>query len=223
MKKIISYIFVTLLLISCSKQKNQEHTLTGRLMQSCDIPAANKDAIIRFPGGGILSNPATTLEFTTDENGYFKVTHDDPFTEFSVRTSSAHSVLEVNSIPGDDNDLGDIYINPFPTNFIIKLDVNNPYSVNDTLVMHDFSSSDPFASRLIPGPFESGFLDSIVSHNYKLFPIKRSDITKEGGPRNAVTYRLRSLPAYIGNHQSVDFYIAPICSGEFAEVTLTID
>ena len=95
MKKIVSYIFVTLLLVSCSKQKNQEHTLTGRLMQSCDMPAANKDGIIYFSGGGLLNNPSITLEFTTDANGYFEVKHNEPFTEFSVRTSAAHSVLEM--------------------------------------------------------------------------------------------------------------------------------
>lgn len=190
-------------------------------MQSCDTPAANKDGLIYFSGGGLLNNPSTTLEFTTDENGYFEVKHNEPFTEFSVRTSAAHSVLEVNSIPGDDNDLGEIYINPFPTNFIIKLDVNNPYTENDTLVMLNHNSSDPFDQLLIPGPFESGFIDSVMNYSYDLFPLSWSDY--DNGPKGGIQFRLRSQPDYIGNNQHEYFNLAPICSGEFAEVTLTID
>jgi hypothetical protein len=79
MKIIISYIAISVLLVAYSKNANKQVMVTGRLMQSCDTPAANKDGIIRLPGGGILSNPSTTIEFTTDENGYFTVTHDEFF------------------------------------------------------------------------------------------------------------------------------------------------
>ena len=223
MKTIIIYICAALLIVSCSKQKNQEHTLTGRLMQSCDTPAANKDGLIYFSGGGLLNNPSTTLEFTTDENGYFEVTHNEPFTEFSVRTSAAHSVLEVNSIPGDDNNLGDVYINPFPTNFVIKLDVKNSYTENDTLFMRDFSSPDPLAEKFISGPFESGVLDSVINSFYTKFPVKLSDINSHGVPRDAVGVYIKNSSGNYSNLMSANFYHSSICSGEFAEVTIVIE
>jgi hypothetical protein len=65
-----------------------------------------------------------------------------------------------------------VYVNPFPTNFIINLDVENPYTENNTLVMADFGNPDPFAQLLIPVPFESGVLDSVVNQPYTLFPLK---------------------------------------------------
>jgi hypothetical protein len=223
MKIIISFTIVIALLVACSKNTNQQVTVTGRLMQSCDTPAANKNGLIRLPGGGILANPSKTLEFTTDENGYFTVTHNESFSDFSVRTSAAHSVLEVESLGGDKKELGEVYINPFPNKFIIKLDVNNPYTENDTLVLKDFGNSDPLAQRYIPGPFESGFLDSVVNNPYTSFPLKWHQTIEGNTPRYSVKIAFRDENGWDGNSHTEYFNIAPICSGEFAEVTLTIE
>lgn len=223
MKRLISLRAIVLLLAACTKNSNnKEVTVTGRLMQSCDTPAANKDGIIYLSGGGLLNNPSTSLEFTTDENGYFKVIHDKSFSEFSVRTSANHSVLEAN-ISGDEKELGDVYINPFPTNFVIKLDVKNPYTENDTLVLLDFSDPDPFAQQLIAGPFQSGLIDSVKNFNFNIFPLKWTEIKNNEGPRGGVQYRIRSLPDYIGSNKHKYFYHSLICSGNFAEVTLVIE
>lgn len=73
MKNLIKYIVLAVLLTACTKNNNKEVIVTGRLMQSCDTPAANKNGIIHLSGGGLLNNPSTSLEFTTDENGYFTV------------------------------------------------------------------------------------------------------------------------------------------------------
>jgi hypothetical protein len=223
MRKTISYIALIILFVACSKNENKQVTVTGRLMQSCDTPAANKDGLIRLSGGGILANPSTSLEFTTDENGYFTVTHNESFSDFSVRTSAAHSVLEVESLVGDNKELGEVYVNPFPTNFVIKLDVQNPYTENDTLVMLNHNSSDPFDQLLIPGPFETGYIDSVSNYYYSVFPITWSEYNNETGPRGGVQFRLRSQPDYIGINKHERFDHTPICSGEFAEVTLKIE
>lgn len=214
---------LAVLLTACTKNNNnKEVTITGTLMQSCETPAANRDGIIHLSGGGLLNHPSTSLEFTTNENGYFKVTHNKSFSEFSVRTSANHSVLEAN-ISGDEKEVREVYINPFPTNFVIKLDVKNPYTENDTLFMRDFSSQDPLAEKFISGPFESGVLDSVINSFYTKFPVKLSDINSHGGPRDAVGVYIKNSSGNYSDLMSANFYHTLICSGEFAEVTLVIE
>ena len=223
MKKLINYIFVVLLLVSCEKSKNKSLTIEGRLMSGCNTPAANKEGSIRTYDA--LSGPGIVLDFITDDNGYFKISHNEKgsISKFYVNVEGGSDVLRVHYYPEDHKKLGDIYINPFPTNFIISLDVQNSYTSNDTLAIRDYSSSDPFAQRLIPGPFTNGFLDSVVNDYYNLFPISRSSVTNGNTPTHSVIFYLRSLPNYIGDKQKESFSIAPICSGEFAEVELVIE
>jgi hypothetical protein len=192
-------------------------------MSGCNTPATNKEGSIRT--NDALSGPGLVLDFTTDDNGYFKINHNEKgsISKFFVNVDGASDVLRVHYYPEDHKKLGDIYINPFPTNFIIDLDVQNPYTENDTLAIRDYSSSDPFAQRLIPGPFTNGFLDSVVNDHFNLFPISWSSVTNDGTPTHSVIYYLRSLPDYIGNKQKASFSIAPICSDEFAEATLVIE
>jgi hypothetical protein len=220
MKHLLTIATLILLFTACNK--NRQITITGRLMQSCDVPAANKEALIHIDGGGITAKPIVELPFTTDENGYFEVHHDEAFSKFSVRTSAAHSVLEA-SIGEDNKALGEVYVNPFPTSFVIKLDVKNPYTEYDTLYMRDYSSSNSLAKKFIAGPFNSGVLDSVVNNFYKSFPVKLSDIDTHGGPRDGVGISIKKSTGDYSNLISEYFYHTPICSGEFAEVTLTIE
>ncbi|MGM0480164.1 MAG: hypothetical protein ACQERC_13155 [Bacteroidota bacterium] len=221
MKKIISYIFVTLLLISCSKQKNQEHTLTGRLMQSCEIPAANKDGIIYFSGGGLLNNPSITLEFTTDDNGYFEVDHNEPFTEFSVRTSPANSVLEVDSIPGDDNDLGEVYLFPPSVSYYLYLEVSNAFTESDTLLYNNHGWPEDGRDELlkIAGPFQSGIVDTVyMATNMNHLPIDFNDTL----PKRTINYRIINENTNDHPVKSVDFPTS-YCVEEYIDVTFIIE
>ena len=223
MKKLINYIFVVLLLVSCEKSKNKSLTIEGRLMSGCNTPAANKEGSIRTYDA--LSGPGIVLDFITDDNGYFKISHNEKgsISKFYVNVEGGSDVLRVHYYPEDHKKLGDIYINPFPTNFIINLDVQNPYTENDTLVMLNHNSSDPFDQLLIPGPFESGFIDSVSDYYFGVFPITWSESNDESGPKGGVQFRLRSQPDYIGNNQHEYFNLAPICSNESADVTLVIE
>jgi hypothetical protein len=204
------------LLASCNKNKTT--TIEGILMAGCDTPAANTSGVIKTDDG--FASDGLTLSFTTDENGYFKVSHTGKeISKFRV-IAGGSEVLSVWSLPGWEKDLGKLYINPFPTNFVIKLDVRNPYTENDTLVIKDFSSSNPFAQRKISGPFESGTLEIVENHSFNLFPIKHSQTIEGRTPEYAVIYHFLPLT---GDVFRANFSIAPICSGEFAEVTLVID
>lgn len=187
-------------------------------MSSCDTPAANTSGIIKTDDG--FASDGVSLSFTTDENGYFKVSHTGKeLNKFRV-ISGGNEVLSVWNFPGLEKDLGKVYINPFPTNFIVKLDVKNPYTENDTLVIKDFSSTNPLAQRKIAGPFESGTLEIVENQGFNLFPIKYSQTIEGRTPEYAVIYHFLPLN---GDVFRVNFPIAPICSSEFAEVTLVIE
>ncbi len=218
MKKLIGYIMAVVLFTACSKQKNESYTLKGRFMQSCDSPAANKYGIIHFPGGGLLSKPSTKLEFTTDENGYFEVTHNSPFTEFSVRTSDAHSVLRVDSIPGDNNHLGEVYIFQPNTQFYINLQVENNYTDQDTLYYPDYNSSSGFSWRKVPGPFANGIIDTVHnSFNSSAMPV---EFNSSEPAQSSIRYYLNE-PIH-ENEKETKFFTSH-CQDEYQEVTLKIE
>jgi len=121
-------------------------------------------------------------------------------------------------------DLGKVYINPFPTKFIIKLDVQNQYSENDTLMLFNFNSPNAMPSDAVyfPGPFTSGTLDSILNYNFSKFPVPFS-VNGSTTPILTIRHIVRSFPNNMLSDKYTYFNIAPICSGEFAEVTLVID
>jgi hypothetical protein len=217
MKSLVIVLTSSLLLFSCNKNKTT--IIEGILMASCDTPAANTSGTIKTDDG--FGVQGESLSFTTDENGYFKVSYtgNKNIDKFRV-IAGGGEVLSVWNLPGREKDLGKVYINPFPTNFIIKLDVRNPYTENDTLVIKDFSSSNPLAQRKIAGPFESGTLEIVENQPYNLFPIHYSQTINGNNPKYAILFHM--LP-FVGDIDRVDFDIAPICSGEFAEVTLVID
>lgn len=223
MKKLIGYIIAVVLFTACAKNKSNEVVVTGRLMQSCDTPAANKEGTI-LTADAILSGPGHIIDFTTDENGYFEARHSGSgFTRFTVRVEGSSDVLKVDYLSGDKKELGEVYINPFPTNFIIHLDVKNPYTENDTLVMMDYGNPDPLAQRYIPGPFESGFFDSVVKQSYTSFPLKWDQISDGSTPEYSIGFHFRDENGWDGTKEKVVFNITPICSGEFTDVTLVID
>jgi len=131
----------------------------------------------------------------------------------------------VSGLPGDSKDLGKVYINPFPAKFVIKLEVNTPYSENDSLVLFDFNNPNamPTSAKLYPGPFTNTILDTIDNYMFRKFPVHFSDMLAGRGPNLNFHYRVRSLPQYDQDPVYVNFNLKTICSGEFAEVTLVID
>jgi len=190
-------------------------------MSSCSTPAANTNGSFHYTSGMSWEKWA---EFTIDENGYFKVKKQIEGSTIDLYVDGNSQVLRNIKLSQKDYlDLGNVYINPFPINFIIKLDVQNPYTENDTLVMSAFSSSDPLGERLIPGPFESGFLDSVVNYPYGKFPITWSATTDGNTLGYSISYLFRDETGWDGDKEIVSFDLAPICSGEFAEVTLVIE
>jgi hypothetical protein len=217
MKNIISFVAIVTLLIACTKNSNREVTVTGRLMQTCETPAANRNGIIHLSGGGLLNHPSTSLEFTTDENGYFKVTHNRRFSEFSVRTSANHSVLEA-SISGDEKELGEVYIFHPNTRFLINLKVHNQYTEQDTLLYPDYNSSSGFGWRKVPGPFSNGIIDTVHnSFNSSAMPINFNDTEP---PQARFRYYINEP---IHANEKITKFPTPHCQEDYQTVTLVID
>ena len=218
MKNLITYILLAVLLTACIKNKNKEITVTGRLMQSCEIPAANKNGLIYLSGGGILANPSTSLEFTTDENGYFTVTHNESFSDFSVRTSANHSVLEA-SISGDEKELGEVYIFPPSINYYLNLDVSTEYTEFDTLYYRDLGypqNEGSGWSKKIAGPFSNSVIDTVYAVNINGLPV---NFNSSSASKMMLGYNINYNSIYQNTIQ-VEF---PHCTEEHQVITLKIE
>jgi hypothetical protein len=225
MNYLISIITTIVLLAACTKHSNKEITVTGRLMQSCDNPAANKNGMIRLPGGGVLNKPSTSLEFTTDENGYFKVTHNESFSTFSVRTSANHSVLDVSSLGGDEKELGEVYIFPPSGSYYLYLEVNNTYTENDTLHYGNAGfpedGREPWLKKA--GPFTNGIIDTVpIALNLGALPMQHNPPDHLHGPRIRLDYYLNEYDSW-EDHDKFVYISTPHCQVEYQTVTLVID
>jgi hypothetical protein len=210
-----------LLVTSCTKQRNRTLTVEGTLMANCSTPAVNTSGYFHYTGG---MKRYTWAEFTTDANGYFKVTEKIGGSNLGMTIGKNNQVLREITLKGNDYlDLGKVYINHFPTNFIIKLDVKKPYTENDTLFIKDYWDVQISAKwKAISGPFESGSLDSITD-TWSMFPITWWEIIKYGGAFNRVVANFKNSETNQRESKSVAFFTAPICSGEYAQVTLVIE
>jgi hypothetical protein len=218
-------IFLILLtgIVSCGKNKTT--TVSGRLMQSCDTPAANKDALIHINGGGILAKPIVTLDFTTDENGYFSVTHDESFHRFSVMTSNSFSVLDVDNYDVKNKELGEVYIIPPKASYYLYLDVKNSYTVDDTLTFNNggwpHDGREPWIKK--SGPFQTGIIDTVhfLSHINDLPIWSFNNKINDSFPTKQVHYYINEYESE--NEKLSSPFSASYCNDEYQTVTLVID
>ena len=187
--KILIYISFFILLLPSCKNKDP-YVLKGRLMANCGVPGANKEIIIyqdidMFNNGGYILN-----DVYSDENGYFEIEYTpDNGSNLELGVSGAGSVLEF--IPSHENlDLGDVYYGTIPTNFVIRLEVHEPYTENDTLVFRDFHSNNVFDKVKISGPFNSGVLDTIYNEGFSNYPILYNE-----SPQQSVGYWIAPNPS----------------------------
>ena len=229
MQKIISFIAIIVLTTACLKNNLNKVLITGRLMENCNTPASNTPLIIKEYdySYALLSNDINE-EFITDENGYFKVKVDsDVKLRLHLKDQFAKIVSGI-EVGNHSLDLGEVYSKEFRTNFIIKLDVLNQYTENDTLIIEDYNGIGGTSwlsnkkVKYYPGPFSSGELEIVKDYNYKNFPISHSTYINYNAPELNVGYRIRYLSGEETNN-STKFRLAPICSEEYSEVTLVIE
>ena len=223
MKKLIGLSILLLLFISC--KKNKANTIEGVLMEDCNMPAANIEGYIyeHDYSHALLSNDVWEY-FTTDENGYFIVqTKENIKVKLNLKNNGDRVLSEID-IGKSDLNLGKVYYNKFPSRFIIKLDVMNSYTENDTLVLLDYNNQNPTSHnyKYYPGPFTNGVLDTVEYYFFNSYPIKFVDFDNYNAPEKTIGYRVRSLPNS-NIHSFIKFHLAPICNNEYAEATLEIE
>ena len=195
---IISISFFT----SCKDKINGSNTYTikGQLLNNCSGEVlANTSLMINSKSQ--LFTQGFSAYTTTDANGFFIFSYErNGGTDISIRVTSGDIFLEY--IPNNSNiDLGLIYYAP-TCNFVFKVVVDNPYSVNDTLLISDFNYTLPYpyyGFHIIPGPFK----DTILPPVFNFTPIEYRNYLSLGnltinygysvwkGPRNTADNRLQ--------------------------------
>lgn len=191
-KHIITLTLVAILSLGCNKaiNKGEEYTVEGRLMYNCETPMANTEFsfIQGSPGLIEVKNPLS-LTVKTDAEGYFKIVYNGKnanISDFKIRKSGTI----MNNIPVFENiDLENVYFDVPPFNFIRRLKVNNPYTVNDTLIIPDHNNqSEPFAFKYVVGPFTNGVIDTVWNHS----PLGIIPFTYKETPEYRPYFRLTS-------------------------------
>ena len=161
MKNLIFILSLAILLSSCKKEK-LTYSITGQLV-SCGSTqyTANSyvDLFQQRNGGNYKSEIVATT--TTDSEGKFSFTYipnnnlDDVLI---LRQSSGNSFINlVEGIPIKNISDFKYYYSGFAYNLVVSLNVQKPYTANDTLYVQSCSTVNPNGIK-IPGPFVSGRL-----------------------------------------------------------------
>ena len=166
-KDLLTAFVLTSFLFACDKSNEIKYTVKGRLMHACGVPAANvTDVLFKQHGQPLFGQKGMFLSFNTDAEGYFEVVYNrKDANSLDMEILKNGPILE--GIPAMKNlDLGEVFWGGMPVSFVLRLDVINPYTVIDTLVVPDFNASSPFAKIHLPGPFNDTILDTIVDFSY---------------------------------------------------------
>src|SRR5690554_1927588 len=166
-KKYILTVFVlTSFLFACDKSNEIKYTVKGRLMHDCGVPAANvTDVSFKQHGQPLFGQKGMFLSFNTDAEGYFEVVYNrKDANSLDMEILKNGPILE--GIPAMKNlDLGEVFWGTPIFSYVRYLEVNNPYTTNDTLILPDYNTGIGVA-KYIAGPFESGVIDTIWNFPY---------------------------------------------------------
>lgn len=180
MNNFIYILFVLLLATACKNKykKNKSYTITGRLMSNCDTPhGASTKLFLKQKTSNLTNSGGVIKDFSCDENGYFSVNYiPDNGSKIEIGYYGAAGLMS--EVPVNQNiDIGNVYLNA-TTNIIIKLDVKNPLTSNDTLEYLDYNSSNSNDVIRICGPFNSGIIDTAWNVDIMNFPLKFNKVQR---------------------------------------------
>ena len=220
MKNPIKYIlfFVLPIALLSSKCKDKDpviRTLKGRLMSNCTVPYANGLVKLRNNTGGGASFSEDingNIDFYTDDNGYFEINYRSRGTLGTLY--APYKAIQKIPIKNEELvfDMGEVTLNSV-VNFVIKLEVNNVYTENDTLTIADYNSTQSNPQIKFVGPFTDQILDTVFARPYISYPITFSQV-----PQTYIAY---------GFTQEVnvqyEYFDTPFCNNGFAEAIITLD
>lgn len=165
MKKLVIILIVvanTFLITSC-KDKPVFHTISGYLYEDCSmapLPNHYVELIQGITGGLGPTSGGFLVSGYTDSTGYFELIFEDQNGQ-AIKLMDASSELML-EIPGR-QDFKDLIVYRHPTcNIQVSLNVINPYTEGDTLIIGDFRTLNNMA---VPCPLTTGFLYSADDFN----------------------------------------------------------
>ena len=219
MKKLINYIFVTLILTSCVKHMNREVIVEGRLMSSCSTPAANTTGSFHYTSGMSWEEWA---KFTTDENGYFKVKKQIEGSTIDLYVGS-QVLRNIKLSQKDHVDLGEVYIFPPSVSYYLYLEVDSAYTENDTLSYYDWGypqNGGEHWEKKLAGPFSSGIIDTVHNAvNLGALPLSFESSTD---PKIKLNYYMNDYDSWTDDDKYI-YISTPHCVEEYQNVTLKIE
>jgi hypothetical protein len=221
MKSIAVLITCFLFLTAC--KKNKTVFVEGFLLEDCNTPAANISLIaIQNNYNHALFSKDVWEEFDTNPGGYFRFeTKKNVTLKLNLKSQMTTLVNDI-EIGNTNINLGKIYSKPFLTKHVISLDVVNPYTENDTLILiykNNTNNANNNLFKYYPGPFQNGILDTFENITFKGFPRQYSFVE----PINfqiSYNFRVRSLPNL---NKTVQSSLNFSCSNAYNHTTLVID
>jgi hypothetical protein len=213
----ITLFFIAVLLLSskCNKKNTVPGVLKGRVMVNCTTPYANKEVSVQAPAGfsklEYLEDANGNSVFYTDDDGYFEITYVTRKVHEGTLFAPYSAMTGIPLGEGQNLDIGEVNLNG-TVNFVIKLQVNNPYSANDTLYYSNWSYPNPTDIALkLAGPFQTGIIDTAIN-----VPYTKVQIYNEV-PKLNMTYYMNNVA------DNTVYFDTPLCSSSFGNVTFVIN
>ena len=172
---ILIIIIFFILLNACKKRNEETFTIKGKLLNNCsgevmgntNIDFQNKQGYSWMDGVEIYSK--------TDSEGNFSVIYSYAGGDKIKFNVSGYRILE--DIPINENiDLGLIYYAP-TCNYIVKVQVNNPYLSKDSLVIYRLNNNGPGGVHF-PTPLTFSDTLLIVNDFYSIITPTYRDLNK---------------------------------------------
>ncbi|MEN8927780.1 MAG: hypothetical protein ABF242_10590 [Flavobacteriales bacterium] len=166
-----NFIFIStafFFLFSCKKENSNtkiDVTITGKIVTDCaGTPFANQNFVLLKKNTAFIGNKRKEVAFSTDNEGNFKA--EFPPTDFGsevfirIGNSGGGSILSFNTTT--DLNIGTLNTTP-KASYQIKIKVNNPYNVGDTLIINNHKGG---GARVYK--FAAPFSDTIIEvvNNY---------------------------------------------------------
>lgn len=165
MKNLIFIFIIVVFLSGCGKNDTTPTTyVSGHLYETCKgAPIKNQELYIYQLYTG-TNGTGTLATGTTDSTGYFKIPYATTNRIDLVELRLGGGNYAICTWPFSSNDINDSNVYNISTcNIVVRLNVINPYTINDTLQISDARADTVLK---VPGPFISGILYTAKTTRY---------------------------------------------------------
>ncbi|MBC7537077.1 MAG: hypothetical protein H7258_15410 [Ferruginibacter sp.] len=198
MKNLFTLSVLCILFYSCGKNDTSPTTyVSGHLYETCGgAPVKNRGLYIYQLNAAIGSTNTNILATgSTDSTGYFKIPYGtkNPAARLELRLEGGN--YAVIALPANLQIIDSLKVYLHSTcNIVVKLNVINPYTVDDTLTITNYNP--PYTAFKIAGPFENGILYTANDFQILLPYYIGSGLT--GNPNEQIRYTVNDLTNFSG-------------------------